>query len=185
MTINCEVNLRCISFAILKALLPSLDQSDIIGARLFSNSTVSTTDQHPMTKFPSFIITLKHSELVQMIMRAKKSKNYFTTKDLDLLLFNSEVASALPDTKIFVNELLSPVNQLQYISIKETAKSLGFKYVWHCTGRFLVRWKGGMRAHEVKSISDLYSIMQTHKHTSPSFIKFSQLNISNNSHDLN
>ena len=45
-----------------------------------------------------------------------------------------------------------------YLSIKDTAKKLGFKYVWHCTGKFLVRWNDNNRSHSIKSISDLQTI---------------------------
>ena len=100
--------------------------------------------------------------MVQLIIRAKKAHNYLTTKDIDLNFLNSEVASFLPDRKIFIYEVLSPLDQLQYITIKETAKSLGFKFVWHCAGRFLVGKMNGLRAHVVTSVSDLHIINQSY-----------------------
>ena len=98
-------------------------------------------------------------------MRAKKLHNYFSTKDINLSMLNSEVVCALPDTKIFINEVLSPMERPKYISIKETAKSLGFKYVWHCSGNFLVRWRNGTKAHSVRYISDLNTILQSLGHS--------------------
>ena len=94
-------------------------------------------------------------------MCAKKSINYLTTKNINLTSLNSEVASALPDRKIFVNEVLSSTDQARYILIKEAAKNLGFKFVWHCAGKFLVRWKNRLRSHVVRSVSDLHTILKT------------------------
>ena len=97
MVINNEINLRCISYCILKALLPSLNQSDICGVRFVSISNI--TEQLPAIKYPSFIITLIKPELDQLIMRAKKIHNYFSTKDLDISILYSEIATLLPDIK--------------------------------------------------------------------------------------
>ena len=160
MEINNEINLRCISYSILKALLPSLNQSDICGVRFTSSSNI--TEQLPAIKYPSFIITLAKPELVQLIMRAKKIHNYFSTRDLDISNLNSEIATLLPDRKIFVNETLSPIERLKYITVKETASSLGFKFIWYSSGRFLVRWREGMRAHEVRSETDLHDLIKHH-----------------------
>ena len=164
MVINSIMNLECVAFSILKYLLPSLNQSDICGVRFTSRTSSVIPDLASVPKYPSFIITLKSSETVNMLMIAKKSCNYFSTKDINLSLLNPEVASALPDKKIFINEVLSPSNQLQYLSVKEAAKSLGFKFVWHSAGRFLARWREGMRVHEVQSVNDLYAILQTYKY---------------------
>ena len=177
MEINSNLNLHCVAFSILKVLIPSLDKSDINGVRLASPKTFSVTDNGTVNKFTSFIITLKNADFVQLIIRAKKSYNYLTTKDIELSFSNSEVASALPNRKIFINEVLSPLHQLQYISIKETAKSLGFKLVWHCNGKFLVRKMNGMRAHVVTSVSDLHAILKIYNNSSPLIIA-SDLSIS-------
>ena len=112
-------------------------------------------------KFPSFIVTLKSINTVELIMRAKKSINYLTIKNINLSSLNSEVASALPDIKIFVNEVLSSTDQSRYILIKEAAKNLGFKFVWHCAGKSLVRWENRMRSHVVRSVSDLHTILES------------------------
>ena len=83
-------------------------------------------------------------------MRAKRSYNYFTTKDINLTSLNPEIALALPDTKMFINEVLSSSDRLQYASLKETAKSLGFRFVWYSNGSFLVSWRDKMKSHAVK-----------------------------------
>ena len=94
-------------------------------------------------------------------MRTKKTQNYLLTKDINLSSLNSEVASALPDSKIFINEVLSVPDRNQYTSLKDTAKRLGFEYVWYCTGNFLVRWRNGIKSHAVKLVSDLNYILKS------------------------
>ena len=162
MTINSDKNLYSIAFSILRVLLPSLNRSDICRVRFARPKAPEFINQNNSTKFPSFIITLINSELVQLIIRAKKAHNYLTTKDIDLNFLNSEVASELPNRKIFINEVLSPLDQLQYITIKEIAKSLVFKFVWHCAGRFLVIKMNDLRAHIVTSVSDLHVINKSY-----------------------
>ena len=163
MDINNKSNLHCISFSILKVLLPSLSQTDITNVRIVKSNNPHTT----VARFPSFIISLISHDLVLSIVRAKKSFNYLTTRNIDLSLLNSQVASALPDKKIFVNEVLSTNERVKYISIKDTAKSLGFKFVWYCSGQFLVRWREGMRSFAVESISDLTTIVHSQKTIHP------------------
>ena len=161
MKINGEDNLRCIAFSILKTLVPSLTQSDISGVRFVRSKTTCSNSQGPLPNHTAFIVILKNPELVQTVMSAKKLFNYLTTKDISLSSLNSEVAIALPDRKIFINEVLSNFERSQYILIKENAKKLGFKYVWYNNGDFLVKWGERTRSHAVKTISDLKTIAQT------------------------
>ena len=51
-----------------------------------------------------------------------------------------------------------PPIKKEYLSLKETAKKLGFKYAWHCNGRFLVRWREGERPHVIRTAFDLGSL---------------------------
>ena len=107
---------------------------------------------------------------------------------LSIIIFKTR--NTKQEKKIFINEALSPPAQAQYILIKESAKNLGFKYIWHCAGRFLVRWTGGIRAYEVKSISDLHTIIHTqrnlnsieHSKHSPTL---TQVTITDNTNTLN
>ena len=158
-------SLRSISFAILKVLLPSLCPEDICDVRIVRPRTVRGTDWDSDSSglTPSFIVRLRTTEQVRLIIRARSSfkHNYLTTRNLDLTLLSSEVASALPNCKIFVNEVLSSIDQLDYLSLKETAKKLGFKYVWHKAGRYLVRWREGERAHAIKTHADITTILNS------------------------
>ena len=92
MKINNECNLRCIAHSILITLIPSLNQSDISGVRFDRSKSLHTRDRDPLNDFPSFIITLANSDLVKLVISAKKSYYYFTTKDLNPLFLNSEAA---------------------------------------------------------------------------------------------
>ena len=132
MKINNITNMHCMSFAILKALFPSLDSNDICGVREACPKPSLIHSENPNnSRFTSMIVRLRSPQLVSMIMSARKSfkNNYFSTNNIDLGLLNSELASALPNSRVFVNEVLSTPDRLSYISIKETAKKLGFKYV--------------------------------------------------------
>ena len=71
MKINDESSMRCISFSILKALLPSLNHSDICGVRVaeYKSSNLTKT----ISKFTSLIVRLRTPELAQSIISAKKA----------------------------------------------------------------------------------------------------------------
>lgn len=157
MPINSDINLRCIAFAILKTINPSLTESDISAIRSFPFKS-SHTDRKTTSNCSSFIITLKSIEMVKSVMHAKKSFNYFSTKDINKKYLNTEVATALPDKKILINEVLTSTERTQFQIIKSTAKQLGFQFVWYNSGDFLVRWRDKMKTYSVKTETDLHSI---------------------------
>ena len=72
----------------------------------------------------------------------------------------------MPDKKILINEVLSSTERTQYKIIKNTAKNLGFKFVWYNNGDFLVRWRNNTKTHSVRTESDLLSIIQFIKNQS-------------------
>lgn len=45
------------------------------------------------------------------------------------------------------------------------AKNLGFKFVWHNNGKFLVRWKNGERAFTFNTVTDLNVIRNIYDET--------------------
>ena len=128
MQINNETSLHFISFAVLKAFLPTLNSSVVHSIRLIHPRLGGRSGQDSQLSYPSFIIRLISPDLVNMIMNPGRSynHNYFTTKNLYLSLLSPETLSALPDSRIFINEVLSTSNQMEYLSIKVTAKRLGF-----------------------------------------------------------
>ena len=110
-------------------------------------------------KPPSIIVRLVSPELVRNIMNARRSFTYFSTSNVDRSLLPAELAGSLPDCKILVNEVLSPSDFADYLSLKDTAKKLGFKFVWYSNGRILVRWREREKVHPVGTASDLSVIM--------------------------
>ena len=109
--------------------------------------------------FPSLIVRLTSADLVQRIMGARRTFDYLTTGDIDHSLLSPDLAATLPNSKIFVNEVPSPSEYANYMSIKEAAKKNGFKFVWYSAGRVLVRRSETERIHVVSTVSDLAVIL--------------------------
>ena len=70
--INNELNMQCLSFSILKALLPSLNRSDICGVREIRLKQPTIGVKNPNNGFTSMIVRLKSYDHVRMIMHARK-----------------------------------------------------------------------------------------------------------------
>ena len=98
--------------------------------------------------------------MVVDVMRAKRAlaNNYLTTKDLNPKLLSADSATYVPEHKILFNEMLPHSKFQLFKSLKLIAQKLGFKYIWHSGGKFLVRRKGGERAHVFASAADLQAI---------------------------
>ena len=58
-----------------------------------------------------------------------------------------------------MNEVLSSTDFTEYLSIKDTAKILEFKFVWYSDGRILVRREERKRVHVIRTAADLEVIM--------------------------
>ena len=119
-----EDSLRCVSYAIPLALLPYFVSNDIVGVRLVRPRPPRASWRAFFARPLSFIVQLSKPEMVREIMRARRSynHNYFTSKDKDPTLLDSETAGSLPDCRIFVNEILSMPNLLEYLSHKTLQK---------------------------------------------------------------
>ena len=96
MPLHNHSSLNSVSFAIMKALLPSLVPDDIRGVRF----VCSTSSEGPMRDHtemsPSFIVRLKSPELAKLVFNARRSynNNYFSTKDIDCSTLSSEQCTA-------------------------------------------------------------------------------------------
>ena len=62
-----------------------------------------------------------------------------------------------------MNKVLSTTDHLDYLFLKDAAKRIGFKYVWHRSGRFLVIWREGKRPRAIKLHCDLSAILPSIK----------------------
>ena len=168
--INGIVNDRCdasqeiledITFATLSTVLPSLERKNIVGSRILQRRS-SPEDQNGIPKeclgprakaLPSCVVRLDNARRVGDVMRVKRA-----ISDLKLDALGTESAAYVPKGKIFINEKL-PQHKFQlFKSLKPIAQGLGFKYIWHSSGSFLVRRKGGERAHVFASAADLQVI---------------------------
>ena len=134
-------SLHRLSFAILKALLLSLERGDIRDVRIVRVGSGGKALGDSADASPFFIVRLRSPQLANSIISARKSynHNYFSTSNSDTTFLTPDVAISLPDCKTFVNEVLSTTVQRDYLSLKETAKRLGFRFMWHWAGSFLVR----------------------------------------------
>ena len=132
-----DANCYVLAYAVLKALLPSLHRDDISTVRRVYPRSESAPDGSNLApheegiefSFPSLIVRLTSIDLVRRLMNAKRSFNYLNTGDIDHSLLSPDLASTLPYSKIFVNEVLSPSAYANYLPLKDAAKKNGFKFV--------------------------------------------------------
>ena len=152
-----NVNLLC--FSILCGIVPSIAKQEIISTRLITRLNSN--------KFPSIIVRLTSAARTKQLLLTLKERNYYSTQDIDKSILQEEFSSRIPSTKIIINDVLSSSDYKKYLALKPIAKNLGFTFVWHCGGKFLVRWKHHQRAYSFNSVSDLNAIrdIYTDKHT--------------------
>ena len=65
----------------------------------------------------------------------------------------------MPNRKIFINDALSNFEFKRFLILKDIAKDLGYKYIWHRAGKILVR-RGDQdrRVHVIETVADLSAI---------------------------
>ena len=96
--------------------------------------------------------------LIQHILLLKRSRNYFSTNDIDHSLLINTAFSNLSPTTIIINSVLSSLEYKHFSSLKVVARNLGLKYICRKDGRFLVKQKSGDRVHYFTSATDLRAI---------------------------
>lgn len=92
-------------------------------------------------------------------MLAKRTAKRFCKRDVNVSLLDEETAACLTDGKIFINELL---NREKFRNLKSVAQGLGFKYICHRQGNFLVRWLDGVKSHIIGTAADLQAIQASY-----------------------
>lgn len=100
---------------------------------------------------PPLLVTLASRDIMIRVLEAKHGITSFSTADLDLSPLDGEAAGHVIASKIFINENLPSVIYKDFLGLKTIAKSLGFKFVWHKAGRFLVRRVEREREHIVSN----------------------------------
>ena len=77
---------------------------------------------------------------------------------MDLTLLDQNDVPFVMNSKIHFNEVLSKFKYNSFKNLKEMAKKLGFKYIWHRKGSFLVKWRDGEKSHTFKTAADLKAL---------------------------
>ena len=154
-------------FAVLSTVLPSLTRESILGVRdlrprrVFDEAEETGEGLAPRLGAPrSCVVNLRSADLVREVMKAKRklSNNYLTSSDIKSELLGPASAACMPNSKIFINEMMPQEKFLVFKSLRPIAQGLGFKYVWHAGGKFLARRRTGERAHVFASAADLQAI---------------------------
>ncbi|OXU31577.1 hypothetical protein TSAR_005098 [Trichomalopsis sarcophagae] len=138
------------AFALLSAVLPTLQRSDIVNTRVLRLRRLEGVQRADVnaknlarrrSALPSIVARLAGPGLVRVVMRAKcaLANNYLTTDDVRQGVLGPESAACLTGQKVFINEMLSQEKFLLFKNWRPIAQGLGFKYVWHADGRFLAR----------------------------------------------
>ena len=164
LTSNDDLNL--LGFTILRAICSSINLHEITNVRLLNISDEHTLQAERSSGadrlFISFIIRLTSVERARQIMFNRRNINYFSTRDLNKTLLSEELVSRMPFSKIFVNETLSSTEYKSFKSLKNIGKNIGFKFIWHCGGKFLARWRLGAPEHYFSNHSDLNRIKNSY-----------------------
>ena len=176
---NCDFSqerLLNIAFATLSAVFPSLKGGNIESAREEDLGSRSSTPR-------LCIATLSSARLVRDVLRARRAlaNNYLTSNKINQDLLGLDASACMPHRKIFINEMLPYESFQAFKNLRSIAQGLGFKYVCHAGGRFLVRRKGGERAHVFVTASDLQAIHTAYQHAPKQHLP--RTDLSNNAND--
>lgn len=162
-----------VAFSTLRSVYPSLQQEDIVSAKLivlsegegtaYANTDTHNTDVLNGNKRSQIIVTMVNSEMANNILKAKHKKTSLCTDDLDLSALDQEIVPHVIRTRVFITGFISKQRYQLFARLKVRAKELGFRYVWRDDGgTFLVRWAQGERYFIFNSDQDLLSIVDTH-----------------------
>ena len=161
MPLSIDDDILPLALAILRGINSNIKVNDIHNTRLvFTRNTNATTQpsETSSASFPSIIVRLNSVDLTKKTMLLKKTFNYFSTKDIDTTLLSVSFVSRIPTSKIIINSVLTPAEYKNFSSLKNLAKQLGFKYIWHKDGKFLIKRKNGDRPHYITSETDIRAI---------------------------
>ena len=156
-------NFEKAAFAVINTVLPSTSINDIVSCRPAIKKDREGNSDVGFDRPSSLFVKLRSSSLVGDVIRAKQKCNLLHTRDLELSALDQEDASNTLATNIYINEVLNMESFKSFRSLKAIAKSIGFKYVWHRRGSYLVRWRDGERAYVFTSATDLSIIAACYK----------------------
>lgn len=149
-------------FAMLGTVFPSISREDIVSTRLLRSdrrASVPAREGDAVTRSSPWVVRLSNQKILRDIMRAKMRFTGFNTGQINISSLDEETSNSLIRRKIFINEFLNKESFIQFNSLKKLARELGFKYVWHRGGRFLVKRRDGDSSHIIFSAADLHAII--------------------------
>ena len=146
-------NITLLSLSILRGIVPTINADEISSVRVVRKRNLENSS--PTSQYTSLIVRLTAIERAKYILRSRKERNYFSTTEIDKSILNEELLSRLPISKILINDVLTSSEYRNYTSLKNMTKNLGFPYVWHNDGKFLVRWKKNEKAFYFTTVTDL------------------------------
>ena len=180
--IDCNSNMvdpHKVAFVALRAVHPELHEEDIISAKQLSKrergvapgpnkktrsineSTSNNLETSDNSRRPALLVRLASPAIVQSILKAKSSFTRFSTADIDLSPLGDSVIKHAKQSPIFINEYLIQEKYRNFSQLKLVAKNLGFKFVWHRRGRFLVKRKEGDKTYTFSTAADLDAIAKS------------------------
>ena len=115
----------------------------------------------------SILVTFSNRELIHRIIHAKNAYCYLSTNDLDTRFLDPKTVPRVPpNRKIFINDAFSNFEYKHFLIFKDIAKEkdLGYKYIWHRAGKFLVRRGDKDRqVNVIETVADLSAISAAHQ----------------------
>jgi len=108
-------------------------------------------------RVPSFNKDRTPSLVVQFHNRALRDSLVQHFRDKKVLTA-SEVNPALPSSKIYVGEHLSPENKQFLAKLKKKCEEIGYNYAWCREGKFFVRKMNGEKCRKINSYAELNNL---------------------------
>ena len=96
-------------------------------------------------------------------MLAKSKLTAFSTKNIDVSPLTHETCNCSVQKKIFINELVNKKRFLWFNYFKSIVRGLGFKYVWHRSGRFLVMRQNDEETQVFTTAAVLHALSNLYK----------------------
>ena len=115
--------------AILRGINPLVDKNDIHSTRLVhtrNKSNMANSSETASSSFPSIIVLLLSTDLINQTMLLKKNKNYFTTRDIDQAVLSEAFISRIPFAKIILNSVLSSVEYKNFLFFEGSSYTTWF-----------------------------------------------------------
>lgn len=95
-------------------------------------------------------------------MRAKSKFTALNTKRINVSHLKEETCNSLVNSKIFIDGFLHKEFFARFNNLKQIARGLNFKYIWHRGGRFLVKMRDGEQSYVFSSAEDLHALAKSY-----------------------